>query len=236
MSRNTRANIRASIRTITGDEPGRLSRTRARVETALHAAAFVSPLTELRHNLVTHWFFVWRDSPLHRVAAVRSACSSLSTLAGSRCYSQEGKRLGTSVSTPGCFPSRTTCLRRIWNAWRSSVATTRTTKVKSKSWRKIRDERAKSSPERLAEIDRAARAESARITMTLEELRRARRQTQAQLADQLGTNQGALSRLERQADLYVSTLRRFVEAVGGELEIVVRFADGSAVEVDLFSE
>jgi len=63
--------------------------------------------------------------------------------------------------------------------------------------------------------------------MPLNELREARRLTQEQLADQLGVGQAHVSRLERRADMYVSTLGRVVEAMGGRLEIRAVFPDGT---------
>lgn len=62
--------------------------------------------------------------------------------------------------------------------------------------------------------------------MILVELRHARNLTQAQLAEALGTTQASVSKLERRSDMYLSTLRRLVEAMGGELEITARFPDG----------
>ena len=55
----------------------------------------------------------------------------------------------------------------------------------------------------------------------LRELRQLSEQTQAQLADSLGIKQPSVHKMERQSDLYLSTLRRFVEAAGGTLELVV---------------
>lgn len=63
--------------------------------------------------------------------------------------------------------------------------------------------------------------------LPLQELRRARELSQEQLAEALGVNQATISKLERRADMYISTLRRFVEALGGELEITARFREGS---------
>lgn len=62
--------------------------------------------------------------------------------------------------------------------------------------------------------------------MPLVELRQARNYTQAELAAALGTSQASVSKLERRSDMYLSTLRRLVEAMGGELEITARFPDG----------
>lgn len=58
---------------------------------------------------------------------------------------------------------------------------------------------------------------------TLGELRRARAMTQERLAADLHVNQASIARIERRNDMYLSTLRRFVGAMGGELEIVARF-------------
>src|ERR1700742_5186132 len=71
--------------------------------------------------------------------------------------------------------------------------------------------------------------------MPLHELRRARRLSQEQLAEELGATQPEISKMEHRTDMYVSTLRRFVEAMGGELEIVARFPDG-AVRINQFQE
>lgn len=62
--------------------------------------------------------------------------------------------------------------------------------------------------------------------MPLKELRAARELTQEQLAGTLGTSQAAVSKLERRADMYVSTLAQFVKAMGGDLQIRSVFPDG----------
>ena len=64
-------------------------------------------------------------------------------------------------------------------------------------------------------------------------LRRALDLTRQQVAAALGINQVAVSKIEGQTDLYVSTLRRFVEAMGGELRIVARFPEGN-IEINQF--
>jgi len=71
-----------------------------------------------------------------------------------------------------------------------------------------------------------AMAEKMLAEMPLNELREARRLTQEQLAEQLGVGQAHVSRLERRADMYVSTLGRVIEAMGGHLEIRAVFPDG----------
>lgn len=59
--------------------------------------------------------------------------------------------------------------------------------------------------------------------LLLAELRQAAGKTQKELADELGMKQPSLSKLEKQSDMQVSTLRRIVEALGGELEMAARF-------------
>jgi Helix-turn-helix domain len=59
--------------------------------------------------------------------------------------------------------------------------------------------------------------------------------SQATLAEALDTDQGNISKLEQRTDMYISTLRRYVEAMGGTLEIVAKFPDG-AVRVTQFQE
>jgi DNA-binding transcriptional regulator YiaG len=90
--------------------------------------------------------------------------------------------------------------------------------------KKFADLEARMSPERRAHV--RARVEKLMEEMPLHELRRARELTQQQLADALGMEQGNISKLERRTDMYVSTLRSFVEALGGSLEIIARFPDG----------
>ena len=71
--------------------------------------------------------------------------------------------------------------------------------------------------------------------MPLHELRRARELTQGDMAKMLKVNQPAVSKLEQRADIYVSSLRSYVEAVGGKLKIVAEFPEGE-VAITNFSE
>jgi transcriptional regulator with XRE-family HTH domain len=71
--------------------------------------------------------------------------------------------------------------------------------------------------------------------MPLHELRAARSLTQEKLAGELKVNQAAVSKLERRTDMYVSTLRAYVRAMGGELEIIARFPDGE-VRIEQFDD
>ncbi len=97
--------------------------------------------------------------------------------------------------------------------------------------KKFRDLVAQMPEERQARI--AAKTRQLIDEMPLQELRRALDLTQQQVAASLGINQVAVSKMEGQTDMYVSTLRRFVEAMGGELRIVARFPEGN-VEISQF--
>jgi len=71
--------------------------------------------------------------------------------------------------------------------------------------------------------------------MPLQELRQARQLSQEALAKLLGAKQASISKLEHRTDMYVSTLRSYVAAMGGDLEIVARFPDG-AVRINQFGD
>jgi predicted transcriptional regulator len=71
--------------------------------------------------------------------------------------------------------------------------------------------------------------------MDLAEVRRALKLSQDEIAQTLQIGQGSVAKIEKRADMYVSTLRRFIEAMGGELEIVARFADHS-VKIKNFAD
>jgi transcriptional regulator with XRE-family HTH domain len=61
--------------------------------------------------------------------------------------------------------------------------------------------------------------------MTLQELRQARKLTQVRMAKTLGISQDGVSRLKKRSDLLLSTLRKSVEAMGGNLSLVAEFPD-----------
>jgi DNA-binding XRE family transcriptional regulator len=61
--------------------------------------------------------------------------------------------------------------------------------------------------------------------LTLREIRRARMLTQARLSKKLKIGQEGVSRIEKRSDLYISTLRSYVEGVGGKLKLVVELPD-----------
>ena len=93
--------------------------------------------------------------------------------------------------------------------------------------------RATMPPERGERIEK--RTQELLAELPLQELRRARALSQEELAEVLGLNQATISKLERRTDMYLSSLRRFVEAMGGELEISASFPEGR-VRIQLFED
>jgi transcriptional regulator with XRE-family HTH domain len=71
--------------------------------------------------------------------------------------------------------------------------------------------------------------------MALAELRKALELTQGQLAKTMSMNQAAVSKFEHQSDLYISTLRKILAAMGAELKIVAKFPDAD-VEINQFKD
>lgn len=61
--------------------------------------------------------------------------------------------------------------------------------------------------------------------LTLQDLRKAKELTQSQLADTLGIRQSTVAQMEKRSDLLISTLRSYIEAMGGRLDLVVAFPD-----------
>jgi predicted transcriptional regulator len=89
--------------------------------------------------------------------------------------------------------------------------------MKTTKWNELKT--TKTSPDRLASIESAARVEL--LEMDLADLRAAAGLTQSEAAERSGLEQGQVSRLEREGgDRKLSTLRRYVESLGGELEVV----------------
>jgi DNA-binding XRE family transcriptional regulator len=90
--------------------------------------------------------------------------------------------------------------------------------------RNFKELRAKMSPERRARIEQ--KTKTLRNEMALNELREAVSLTQESLADTLGVKQSSISKMERRSDMYLSTLRKIIEAMGGELDIIAMMPDG----------
>jgi DNA-binding XRE family transcriptional regulator len=72
-------------------------------------------------------------------------------------------------------------------------------------------------------------------SVKLNQLREARKLTQANLASLLGVNQGSVSKMEKRTDMYISTLRSFIQAMGGELQIRAVFPEGE-VAIEQFRD
>ena len=98
---------------------------------------------------------------------------------------------------------------------------------------KFSELKSKLSAKQRAEIK--AGKEKLLAEIPLEQLRAARNLTQTNLAHTLGVNQSAISKIEKRSDMYLSTLRTYVEAMGGVLEIQAIFPEG-AVRLDMLSE
>ena len=72
--------------------------------------------------------------------------------------------------------------------------------------------------------------------MTLQELRRARKLTQVSVAKALGITQDSVSRLEKRSDILLSTLRKTVQVMGGNLSLVAEFPDRAPVVLSGIAE
>jgi len=99
--------------------------------------------------------------------------------------------------------------------------------------RPYRELRTKMSPASRARAGK--RAKEMLAEMPLCEVRHAREMSQKRLAEVLRINQASVSKLERRTDMYISTLRSFIEAMGGQLEIKAIFPDG-AVRISQFEK
>lgn len=71
--------------------------------------------------------------------------------------------------------------------------------------------------------------------LPLHELRQTKALSQVTLARTMHVHQAAISKMEHRSDMYVSTLREYVRALGGDLEIVARFPDG-AIKISNFDD
>jgi predicted XRE-type DNA-binding protein len=99
--------------------------------------------------------------------------------------------------------------------------------------RNFKDLQMKISQERRARVEE--RVQKAIKEMALDELRTAREFTQAELSQVLKVDQGSISKLERRTDMYIGTLRRYIEAMGGSLQIRAVFPDGE-VQIKQFQD
>jgi hypothetical protein len=93
-----------------------------------------------------------------------------------------------------------------------------------------KDYKKKLSPAQRAKVDALARKLIAE-EKSLREIRMAREYSQVTLAEILGMNQGDLSKFERRTDAYLSTIRRYIEAMGGTLELIATFPETGPVRI-----
>jgi transcriptional regulator with XRE-family HTH domain len=90
--------------------------------------------------------------------------------------------------------------------------------------KKFSELRAKMSPE--AQARSAARTEGMLVEMQLQALRKSKNLTQVGVAQAMRVEQAAVSKIEHRDDMYISTLREYVKALGGELKLVASFPEG----------
>jgi transcriptional regulator with XRE-family HTH domain len=93
----------------------------------------------------------------------------------------------------------------------------------------------KLSPAQRKKVEARA-AELIAEEMTLRELRKARKLTQVRMAKSLGITQDSVSRLEKRSDLLLSTLRKTIEAMGGNLSLIAEFPDRAPVVLSGIAE
>lgn len=79
------------------------------------------------------------------------------------------------------------------------------------------------------------KSEALETEMALADLRRAMQLSQEELAAILQINQASVAKMEKRTDMYVGTLRRFIQAMGGELEIIARFPDRE-IKIEQFAD
>jgi predicted XRE-type DNA-binding protein len=99
--------------------------------------------------------------------------------------------------------------------------------------KKFSELRARMSPDSRARAE--VKAQTMLAEMPLNELRQARGLSQKMLAEVLHVQQPSIAKLEKRTDMYLSTLRSHIEAMGGELDVIARFPDG-AVKISNFSD
>lgn len=101
--------------------------------------------------------------------------------------------------------------------------------------RSLKDKLATLNPARRAAIEAEADRLHAEY-LTLQELRKAKKLTQVQLAETLGVQQATVAKYERQSDLLLSTLTSYVRAMGGELKLMVEFPGAAPVALEGLGE
>src|SRR6266404_92331 len=95
------------------------------------------------------------------------------------------------------------------------------------------DEVVKRTTTKKTQAKAARRAQELLAELLLSEVRQMAGKSQQEVAESLGMKQPSLSKLEKQTDMQISTLQKIVKALGGELEVLVRFPKGT-VRIDQF--
>ena len=72
--------------------------------------------------------------------------------------------------------------------------------------------------------------------MTLRDLRKALEYSQQVVSEKLNVNQSEISKIEHRTDMYISTLRSYIEAMGGELDIIAKFPDRPPIRINQFEQ
>lgn len=85
--------------------------------------------------------------------------------------------------------------------------------------------------ERRARIESETAREAAEI-MSLRDVRKAFQKSQKSVAKALDMEQESVSRIERRADLLLSTMRKYVAAMGGDLKLIAEFPDRPPIQID----
>ncbi|MBV6271730.1 helix-turn-helix domain-containing protein [Alcaligenaceae bacterium CGII-47] len=98
---------------------------------------------------------------------------------------------------------------------------------------KFSELRSRMSP--LSQARAATMTKTMLAEMPLNELRQARGLSQKMLAEILHVQQPSIAKMERRTDMYLSTLRSHIEAMGGQLEVIAQFPEGS-VKINNFSD
>lgn len=108
-------------------------------------------------------------------------------------------------------------------------------KKKTKRYTTLDEYISKLPPERQAKIEAEAKIRIAH-EITLQEMRKALAISQTEMAERLELGQGDISKFERREDVYVSSVRRYIEAMGGKLELIAKFPERRRYKIKSIGE
>jgi DNA-binding XRE family transcriptional regulator len=138
---------------------------------------------------------------------------------------KEPARSPTVASAPAKSLKPTRCMPSTWRSWRKNNMARPYDELRNKYL----------SAEAQARSDAKAKVMLSHYRR-LSELRRARAQSQATVAELMGLKQPTVAELEQRTDAYVSTIRRHLDAIGAKLRIIAEFEDGETYEISQFGE